>query len=137
MKTADGGGSNPAITAVSWQDFETIVTAEEEFVIDCDMKVLIKHKDEWIDADNHFSEEIKSSLSSSDGVCFWEMLKAMVEMPSLQLQCKGRVQNPQQIVDTLVRKEFHVLWSYQSGKKLPGFLPKKYALQLVQHAFCS
>lgn len=128
---------NPPLATVSWQDFETTVSQDEDFLVDSRLKVLIKHKDEWIDPDELFLEEAKSLLASSDGVYFWEMLKAILELPPLQSQCKGRIRSPQHIVDILVRHEFRCLWSYQANKKLPGFLPKKYALQLTQHAFCS
>ena len=122
-------------SAVAWTDFETTVSSDEDFRVDSRLRVLVKQKEEWVDPDELFLEEAKTLLSPTDGVYFWEMLRAILELPSLQSQCKGRIQSPQHIVDVLVRKEFRCLWSYQS-KKLPGFLPKKYALQLIQHAFC-
>lgn len=121
--------------AVAWTDFETTVSSDEDFRVDSRLRVLVKQKEEWADPDELFVEEAKTLLSPADGIYFWEMLRAILELPSLQSQCKGRIQSPQHIVDVLVRKEFRCLWSYHS-KKLPGFLPKKYALQLIQHAFC-
>jgi hypothetical protein len=136
--------------AVSWNDFEISSSSsssssssapsshkpsEQDVTIDGSTSIYVQHKasGEWTDPDLTFVDDIKSLLAPTDGAYFWEMLKAVVELPRLQSQCKGRIQTTQHIVDVLTRREFRCLWQYNKG--IPSFLPKKCALQLIYHAF--
>ncbi len=127
---------NTGFTSVAWTDFETKLTTEQQVTIFDDDAVWVRRPGPgqvWIKPDTLCLEAVKKVVSTSDGASFWEMTRAIVEMVDLREQCKGRMCAISDIAAILGRQEFRVLWSF--NERVPGFLPKRSALQLLQECY--
>ena len=127
---------NTGFTSIAWTDFETKLTTEQQVTIFDDDAVWVRRPGPgqvWVKPDTLCLEAVKNVVSKSDGASFWEMTRAIVEMVDLREQCKGRMRATSDIATILGRQEFRALWSF--NERVPGFLPKRSALQLVQESY--
>ena len=127
---------NTGFTSVAWADFETKLTTEQQVTVLDDDAVWIRRPgpgNAWVKPDAVCLEAARKTVSASEGAAFWEMVRAIVELSDLREQCKGRMCANSDIAAILSRKEFHVLWSF--NERVPGFLPKRCALQLIQESY--
>jgi hypothetical protein len=85
----------------------------------------------WCDPDEAFITEIKKHITISDKIIFWEMAKAIMELPKLSEHCDSVIRNSKDLAAILKRTEFKFLWSPDA----PDLLPKDAASELVSAAY--
>lgn len=85
----------------------------------------------WCDPDEAFIIEVKKNITMTDKIIFWEMAKAIMEMPKLSEQCDSIIRNSKDLASVLKRTEFRFLWSPDA----PDLLPKDAASELVSAAY--
>jgi hypothetical protein len=90
-----------------------------------------KEGSSWYEPDELFLLESKRFLSNTDKRIFWEMAKALIELPEISLQCKTGIKNSQELATALKRSEYKVMWT----KDAPDLLPKEIAAELLRSAF--
>jgi hypothetical protein len=87
----------------------------------------------WCDPDEAFITEIKKHISIAEKIMFWEMAKAIMELPRLSEYCDSVIRNSKDLAAILKRTEFKFLWSADA----PDLLPKDAASELVSAAYVS
>lgn len=85
----------------------------------------------WCDPDEAFITEIKKHITISDKIIFWEMAKAIMELPKLSEHCDSVIRNSKDLAAILKRTEFKFLWSPDA----PDLLPKDAASELISAAY--
>jgi hypothetical protein len=87
----------------------------------------------WMDPDEVFFNEAKKTISLSDKRTFWEMAKAIMELPHLTECGNGNIaiKNSKELATVLRRPEYRVLWTADA----PDILPKDAAAELVSAAY--
>lgn len=85
----------------------------------------------WCDPDEAFIAEIKKLITVSDKIIFWEMAKAIMELPRLAEFCDSSIRNSKDLAALLKRTEFKFLWSADA----PDLLPKDAASELISAAY--
>ena len=85
----------------------------------------------WCDPDEAFITEIKKHITIADKIIFWEMAKAIMELPRLSEYCDSVIRNSKDLAAILKRTEFKFLWSADA----PDLLPKDAASELVSAAY--
>ena len=85
----------------------------------------------WCDPDEAFLSDVKKHISVTDKIIFWEMAKAIMEMPKLSEQCDPVIRNSKDLASILKRTEFRFLWSPDA----PDLLPKDAASELISAAY--
>lgn len=85
----------------------------------------------WCDPDEAFITEIKKLITIADKITFWEMAKAIMELPRLSEYCDSVIRNSKDLAAILKRTEFKFLWSADA----PDLLPKDAASELVSAAY--
>lgn len=85
----------------------------------------------WCDPDEAFITEIKKYITIADKIVFWEMAKAIMELPRLSEYCDSAIRNSKDLAAILKRTEFKFLWSADA----PDLLPKDAASELVSAAY--
>lgn len=85
----------------------------------------------WCDPDEAFITEIKKLITVSDKIIFWEMAKAIMELPRLAEFCDSSIRNSKDLAALLKRTEFKFLWSADA----PDLLPKDAASELISAAY--
>jgi hypothetical protein len=87
----------------------------------------------WCDPDEAFITEIKKHITIADKIVFWEMAKAIMELPRLSEYCDSVIRNSKDLAAILKRTEFKFLWSADA----PDLLPKDAASELVSAAYAA
>lgn len=94
-------------------------------------KVLSAAFSMWCDPDDVFIAEMKKHITVADKTKFWEMAKAIMELPKLSEHCDSAIRNSKDLAAILKRAEFKFLWSADA----PDLLPKDAASELVSAAY--
>jgi hypothetical protein len=94
-------------------------------------KVLPAAYSMWSDPDELFIAEMKKHITVADKTKFWEMAKAIMELPKLSEHCDSAIRNSKDLAAILKRVEFKFLWSADA----PDLLPKDAASELVSAAY--
>ena len=98
---------------------------------DQDITKLTQNYSMWCDPDEAFITEIKKHITITDKIIFWEMAKAIMEMPKLSEHCDSIIRNSKDLAAVLKRTEFKFLWSPDA----PDLLPKDAASELISAAY--
>ena len=85
----------------------------------------------WCDPDEAFITDVKKHITMTDKIIFWEMAKAIMEMPKLSENCDPVIRNSKDLAGILKRPEFRFLWSPDA----PDLLPKDAASELISAAY--
>ena len=85
----------------------------------------------WIEPD--VLNLAESGVTQLERSTFWEMVRSIIELPTLAQHCHGRVCNQDDITTVLKKPEFKVLWP----NSVPNFLPKRCALELIEVAYAN
>lgn len=94
-------------------------------------KVLSSTYSMWCDPDEAFIAEVRKHITPADKTKFWEMAKAIMELPKLSEHCDSAIRNSKDLAAILKRVEFKFLWSADA----PDLLPKDAASELVSAAY--
>ena len=85
----------------------------------------------WLDPDEASMTDTKKLISNSDKKIFWEMAKAIIELPEISEVCNSTIRNSKDIANLLKRPEFKILWTSDAA----DILPKTAAAELVTAAY--
>lgn len=87
----------------------------------------------WTDPDDLFVQvEAKRLLTTTDKRVFWEMAKALIELPEISRACRrGSIRNEEELTLALKKPEYRVLWTIDG----PDILPKTAASELIRAAY--
>eukprot|EP01034_Spumella_vulgaris_P032298 gene32298-39877_t len=85
----------------------------------------------WTDPDDLFASEARKYISSVDKKVFWEMARAVLELPELSQHCKSGIRNSTDLANVLKRPEHRVLWTAEA----PDYMPKDVATELIRCAY--
>ena len=85
----------------------------------------------WSDPDELSMTEIKKFISLGDKKTFWEMSRAIIELPEISEHCKSGVRSSKDLIFLLKNPEFKVLWTAEAA----DILPKQAAADLVTAAY--
>ena len=127
-QTTNNAKSSPTSTITT--------TNEQQIVGDVTEPIWVqsaKEGSQWYEPDELFLLESKRFLSSTDKRIFWEMARALIELPEISLACKSGIKSPQDLAITLKRLEYRVLWM----KDAPDYLPKEITSELIRAAYLS
>lgn len=86
---------------------------------------------QWYDPDELFSNEAKKLLTITDKRIFWEMARAIIDLPEISKVCKGTIRTVQDLVSMLKRAEFRVLWTPEAA----NIFPSAASADLIRFAF--
>ena len=92
-----------------------------------------KQGQQWLDPDELFLVEAKSKVTLSDKQLFWEMIRAIIDLPSLAAQCNTKIKNAKDLTALLKGTEYRILWSPAA----PESLPKEVCAELIRAAYVS
>lgn len=87
----------------------------------------------WADPDDLFAVDARRLISHLDRKVFWEMARAVLELPELSAHCKTGIRNSTDLASVLRRPEYRVLWTAEA----PECLPKDVATELIKAAYVS
>lgn len=65
----------------------------------------------WCEPDELFMNESKRLISVTDKRVFWEMARAIIELPELANRCSNGIRNTRDLTNILKRPENKVLWT--------------------------
>ena len=86
----------------------------------------------WCDPDELFLLHVKRKVTLTDKRMFWEMARALIELPELSLASHdSRIRNASDLTRVLVRPEYKVLWIAEAAQ----ILPKEVATELIRSAY--
>ena len=85
----------------------------------------------WCEPEELFVMEVKKIISITDKRVFWEMVKAVIELPQLASHCKSGIRTQQEIAAVLKRAENRVLWTAEA----PFLLPSQITSELITAAY--
>jgi hypothetical protein len=86
----------------------------------------------WMEPDELFYIESKRLINSNDKRVFWEMVRAIIEMPELSAICKAAKIRDQKDLATIFKKpEFKILWTSDAS----NIIPKEAAAELITAAY--
>lgn len=86
----------------------------------------------WCDPDELFLLHVKRKITLTDKRMFWEMARALIELPELSLASHdSRIRSATDLTRVLVRPEYKVLWISEAAQ----FLPKEVATELIRSAY--
>ena len=85
----------------------------------------------WADPDELFMADARRLLSSTDRRLFWEMVRALIELPEISLAVQSGPRSVAELTALLVKAEHRVLWSFEA----PEYLPKQMAVELIRAAY--
>lgn len=85
----------------------------------------------WSDPDDVSLTEIKKFISVADKRTFWEMSRAIIELPEIAEHCKSGVRSSKDLIFLLKNPEYKVLWTAEAA----DILPKQAAADLVTAAY--
>ena len=85
-----------------------------------------------MEPDELFYNESKRLINSNDKRVFWEMVRAIIEMPELSARCKAAKIRDQKDLATIFKKpEFKILWTSDAS----NIIPKEAAAELITAAY--
>jgi len=87
----------------------------------------------WCDPDELFNTTVSRKLiSCEDKVMFWEMTRALIELPEYCKLCQdSAIRTVDELVDLLKRPEYRVLWIPEASQ----YLPKDMSSELLRYAY--
>jgi hypothetical protein len=85
----------------------------------------------WCDPDELFAQEAKKWLTVTDKRMFWEMAKALIELPEITRACKGIIRSVHDLTSMMKRAEFRVLWTPEAA----DIFPPTAAADLIRYAY--
>jgi len=86
----------------------------------------------WADPDDLFVTLAKHLITANDKRMFWEMARAIIELPELSLACQNsRVRTAEDLTQILQRPEYRILWITEA----PQYIPKEVASELIRSAY--
>ncbi len=85
----------------------------------------------WTEPDDLFLLESKRFLTTTDKRIFWEMARAIIELPEISTACKCLIRNAVDLTALLKKPEYSVLWTMDG----PDILPKDMASEFVRFAY--
>jgi hypothetical protein len=85
----------------------------------------------WCDPDELFNTESRKAINATDKRVFWEMARAIMELPELASKCTCEIRDSKDLAAMLKRPEFRVLWTAEA----PDILPKDAAAELIMAAY--
>ncbi len=86
----------------------------------------------WMEPDELFYNEAKRLISSNDKRVFWEMVRAIIEMPELSARCKAaRIRDQKDLAAIFKKPEFKILWTSDAS----NIIPKEAAAELITAAY--
>lgn len=85
----------------------------------------------WSDPDDVFLSESRKFVTLRDKIMFWEMCRAVMELPKLAEHCEAPICNSKDLAAYMKRQEFRVLWTPDA----PEILPKDAATELIAAAY--
>lgn len=85
----------------------------------------------WCDPDELFAQEAKKWLTVTDKRIFWEMAKAVIELPEITRACKGIIRSVHDLTSMMKRAEFRVLWTPEAAEIFPPMA----AADLIRYAY--
>ena len=85
----------------------------------------------WLDPDEASMIDTKKIITSTDKKIFWEMAKAIIELPEITEYCNCSIKNSNDLAALLKRPEFKILWTPDAA----DILPKHCASELVTAAY--
>lgn len=85
----------------------------------------------WYDPDELFISEIKKHVTAMDIQLFWEMVRAIMELPKLSEHCHAIITNSMSLAALLKKTEYRFLFSENSA----NILPRDAAIDLVAAAY--
>ena len=85
----------------------------------------------WSDPDEQSTAEIKKHITATDKRIFWEMTKAIVELPEITEFCSMSIKTSKDLAILLRKTEYKVLWTSEGA----DIIPKQTAADLVRAAY--
>jgi hypothetical protein len=131
--------SNSSLSAYTQQQQQKLsptstITTEQQIVGDVTEPIWVQSMKEgstWYEPDELFFIESKRYLSNTDKRIFWEMAKALIELPEVSLAVKTGIKNPNELASALKRNEYRVLWTKEAAE----ILPKDITIELIRSAY--
>ena len=92
----------------------------------------VQENSNWSDPDELFLVQAKRTITATDKKMFWEMARALIDLPELRIASHGsNIRTAQDLTRVLKRPEFRVLWTADA----PQYLPKEVATELILSAY--
>lgn len=85
----------------------------------------------WSDPDDLSTDEIKKFISEADKRVFWEMAKAIIDLPEISDFSNSGIKNAKDLALVLKKPEYKVLWTANAA----DILPRQAAAELVTAAY--
>lgn len=86
----------------------------------------------WMEPDEFFYNEAKRLINSNDKRIFWEMVRAIIEMPELSARCKSaRIKDQKDLANMFKKPEYKILWTSDAS----NIVPKEAAAELITAAY--
>jgi hypothetical protein len=85
----------------------------------------------WLDPDEASMIDTKKIITNADKKIFWEMARAIIELPEISEYCNSAIKNSKDLAALLKRPEFKILWTAEAA----DILPKHAASELVTAAY--
>ena len=85
----------------------------------------------WSDPDEQSTAEMKKHITATDKRIFWEMTKAIIELPEITEFCSMSIKTSKDLAILLRKTEYKVLWTSEGA----DIIPKQTAADLVRAAY--
>lgn len=85
----------------------------------------------WSDPDELFLDFARDKITVADKIMFWEMARAIMELPGLSNNINSGIRCTDDLTEVLKRPEHRLFWI----PKAPEFLPKSVASELIATAY--
>jgi hypothetical protein len=85
----------------------------------------------WSDPDDLSMTEIKKFISEEDKRVFWEMAKAIIDLPEISDFSNSGIKNAKDLTLILKKPEYKILWTANAA----DILPRQAAAELVTAAY--
>ena len=85
----------------------------------------------WSDPDDLSMTEIKKFISEGDKRVFWEMAKAIIDLPEISDFSNSGIKNAKDLALILKKPEYKILWTANAA----DILPRQAAAELVTAAY--
>lgn len=85
----------------------------------------------WTDPDEQSMAEIKKYITATDKKIFWEMIKAIIDLPEITEFCRTAIKSSKDLATLLKKTEYRVLWTSEGA----DIIPKQIAADLVRAAY--
>lgn len=85
----------------------------------------------WSDPDDLSMAELKKFISEADKRMFWEMAKAIIELPEISHFSNSSIKNAKDLAMILKKPEYKILWTAVAA----DILPRQAAAELVTAAY--